>query len=351
MTSGPIVFASANASIRALVSLLLSTEQVESLLTSPNLDEALQRLLATAYGPRLAGTIKAKPSLITIERTLESELVKTFEQVALILSGTPRVLVVQMARSFEISNVKTILRGLEAKAHPEEIEARLLPSARFQRLPIKDLLNAGDVREAIEAILRTGEWRSLWAASARYKKEGSLFPIELALDVEYYRQVWKALSDLDERDRVIAKRMLGMVYDITNVDWVLRYRLTYNVPPEELLNYTIPMGFRLDDHIIRKMSVASDVGSIVDVLPNPYQDSLRPIVNQASPIHKANVALNRLVSRSARNQLAGYPFTIGTPISFLLLRQAEVHDLKSILEGLRHNYTPDAIRTHLWGYV
>ena len=341
-------YARPNAAIRGMISRLLTPRQRRELIVAPGLEEALRQLEATAYSTGLAALPGDGANLASLEAALKRDLVSAYCAVIHALDGRPRALMDELLRRLEVDDLKAILRGRAAGAASEGIRPLLVPLAACSRLPVDALLAASGVAEAIEALGALPYARPLRDALERYRREGTLFPLEVALDLDYYRRLWATVQALPARDRAVARRAIGVRYDVITIDWLLRYKALYRLSPEETFNYTLPFGLRIDDQVIRRAAAAPDLPGLVAELPEPYRGLLLPLAGREG-LWRLEVALQRYLWRKARLALAGYPLQIGVPLAYLHLKEAEVHDLRAILEGKRYGRSPEEIRAFLWG--
>ncbi len=337
-------YARPNAAMRAMLGRLFAPQEMRRLLAAPTLDDALRQLAATPYGPALAAA--AQGTLLWAERALESSLVDAYARLIRTLEGAPRALVEEMLRRLEVDNLKAILRGLATGAPADEIRSLLLPLGRWERLEVGQLLAAPGVAEAVRALDRLPYARPLAEALPRYERERSLFPLEVALDLDYYRRLWALAATLPGGDRDSARRVLGARYDVLNVSWLLRFSQLYRLSAQEIFNYTLPYGDRIDDDIMRRAAAAPDIAGLVAALPEPYRALLGPL--EGAGITRMEAALRRFLWHDAHALLTGYPFQIGAIMAYLYLKEAEVRDLAAILEGKRLGRPPAEIEALLW---
>ncbi len=348
MSTNAVRYAKPHARVRAMISELLTSEQKRALITSPSLEDAIRQLDSSVYAAELSSLSKNGLSLLPVEKALERNLVNAFERVIRSLSGSPRDLVEGMLRRFEVDNLKAILRGVVTGVPLEEVRISLLPLGYYSRLPLDDLLAARTVADVIDVLGNLHYAKVLRDALDRYAREQSLFPLEVALDLDYYRHLWSRVKALPSSDRTIAMRMIGTLYDIVNADWMLRYKAIYHLSSEEIFNYTLSNGYRINDQVIRRAADASDLPSLIEELPDPYRQLLAPVAKGVPHIWQIEVVLNRYLWREAKAALSGYPFQIGVILAYLFLKEAEIHDLKAILEGKRYGRSADEIEAFLW---
>ncbi len=103
----------------------------------------------------------------------------------------------------------------------------------------------------------------------------------------------------------MAQRTIGTVLDSDNLLWAIRYRVYHHLSEEEIINYTLPIGYEITDHDIRTIARGGRIADVVfDVYPeladakmlgsrfvstNPMQDSLQFYANKATYERKDNI--------------------------------------------------------------
>ncbi len=338
-----------NAELRGMVSRLLSPAQIRALAAAPDLEGALRMLMDTPYQPRLSTLPEGVAAVAAAERVLLESLVESYQRVALLLRGRAAALVIEMSRRWDLDNLKAILRAKVRGEPAEVVRSLLVPLGRLSQLPLEDLLRAEDVEAIARALEGTEFEQPLRHSLPRYAAEGSLFPVETALDLHYYRRLWATVVDLPPSDRQKAEPMMGTRYDLLNVEWIVRYRLLYGLSPEETFNYTLPHGRHIDDAVVRHAAAADGMEGIAAALPEPYRSLLAGLGTAPDPIERLGVLTQRYLVGVARAALAGYPFHVGVAIAFLWLKEAEAHDIRAALEAKRYDRPPEAILEQMWG--
>lgn len=337
-----------NAELRGMISRLLTPETLRGLAASPDLEGVLRLLLGTAYNDRASALLERSATVTDAERSAAESLVDAYHRTVYLLGGVQGRLAEEIARRLELENLKTILRAKARRDPAVAVLPLLVPLGSLSDLPLEDLLRAEDVETMARSLGSHHYGPVLRSALPRYAAEQSLFPVETALDIHYYRRLWAAVRALPDPDRRVAQHMMGTRYDVLNIDWILRYRLVYRLPPEVIFNYTLPYGRRVDDIAIRRAAPADSVDTIAAALPEPYRSLLSGLANLPDPLDRAELTLQRYLVRTARSALSGYPFQIGVALAFLWLKEAELHDLRAILEAKRYNRPAEATLAQLW---
>jgi len=187
---------------------------------------------------------------------------------------------------------------------------------------------------------------TLLSASPLFQSRKSVFVLEIALDQSYYRRLWSSLETLSERDRRVASRLVGIEVDLKNLQWILRGIMYYRIPTAELLEDLIPHGWRIQPSVTRKALEKSDVTDVLEQLAlGPYQELLSGWLARAPRESAALLEgiLWEILLRQVRLSLAGFPFTIGTPLAYCFLKRLEVQNLIRLLESIAMEIPPDEI--------
>src|SRR5690606_20536112 len=121
----------------------------------------------------------------------------------------------------------------------------------------------GNVPAAVELLKGTPYESAMSFAMKRFSAEQNLFPIEVALDLDYWRRLWAEAKKLSGLDREAATKIVGSLLDMNNLMWAIRYKVYHKLSEEELINYTLPFGFRVRDEDVRAIAAGADVAAIV----------------------------------------------------------------------------------------
>jgi V/A-type H+/Na+-transporting ATPase subunit C len=342
-------YARPNAKLRGMISRLLSTEHLQALAASPDLEGALRLLSETPYRATVAGLMERGEPLADVERAVEGALVDAYRRTALLLTGEGKELVVVMVRRVELDNLKTVLRAKARGASLESVHPLLVSLGDLSEMPIDELLRAEDVESVASRLAETEYGRVLRGALPRFVTERSLFSVEVALDLNYYRRLWESIGRLRGLDHQVVGRIMGIRYDTLNVEWIVRYRLAYGLSPEEIFNYALPYGWRIDDENVRRASAAEGMEGIAGALPEPYRSLLLAVARAPDPVGHLGLLLSRYLVAVARSSVAGYPFHLGVAVAYLWLKEAEVHDLRLVLESMRYDRPAERIVEMMWG--
>ena len=343
-------YAGANARVKGLQSRLLSAETWKALVSADNLGDAFDLLRASHYASETDAGAGARLSLESVERRLLGRAAANLRKSMAFVSGASRQLLVVWWQHFELENLKAVFRGVNQGMSPDRIQLFLIPLGGYSTLPWDALLHEHSVPGLIERLNKSHYINPLRNAYHMYERDRSLFGLEVALDVRYYRDVAAAINKLGPSERAEARRVLGTYLDILNMLWAFRYRVYYGLSAEEIVNYTLWHTIHTDADLVRTIALGATPGDIVTQIWGPHAVDLSPLQDaRAEPemLPRLEAALMRYWRGLAAQQTHGYPFRLGAILGYLILEELETQDIVRILEGKMIGWDVERIREHL----
>ncbi len=340
MAGGVSGYAAINARVRVMYSYLLTAEDLERLSQVPDLPALVAALRQTAYGPYLEALRERELTPQAIIHQIKRRLADAYQSVINVAPFETRSLFVQLYRYYEVNNLKAVLRGIVSGPERgseqslwERVEEVLFPYGPMTVLPAQAMVESGSVASAVELLRGTPYYDVLSFAMRRYNAEQSLFPLEVALDLYYWRQLWQEASKLLGADHGPALRIVGSLLDMNNLMWAIRYRVYQHLSEEELINYTLPFGYHVSDEDIRSIAAGADLSAIISRLyPGlPDVNSLLEEPKRGLPILEQRI--KRYLMEQCMAAFVGNPFHVGVPLAFLVLADLEVQDLTVLIEA------------------
>ncbi len=326
-----------HATVRALYSTMLAPETWNTLVQAQDFDALLNVLSKTVYSPYL----QIERQELTPRRAVYQirwHLADVCEKLIRLTPEPGHQLLLQLWRTYEVDNLKATLRGIETGASWDQVRHLLYPMTRYIALTTADIekmVRSGDMERAIELTRHTPYYETLVHALERYRAERNLFPLEVALDMNYRRGVWQSVNQLTDTDHEQALRVVGTVLDVNNLLWAIRYRVYHHLSEQEVINYTLPFGYQVRDRDIRAIAAGADIAQVVRGV---YPDvEVSPLISGAeegeSGLAALELSLQRHVVKMCHAAFIGYPFHVGIPAAYLLLNEHEIRDLTVLIEA------------------
>ncbi|MBN2116017.1 MAG: V-type ATPase subunit [Anaerolineales bacterium] len=331
--SGVSGYAAISARVRAMYSSLLSPQDFARLSDAPDFPTLITQLKQTAYSPYLENLKDKDMTPQKVDLAIKGRLADSYYSVIHMAPEHARSLLKQLYRYFEVQNLKAVLRAIITDPSWERVQDVLFPMSSMTVLPAQAMLEAGSVAAAVELLQGTPYYETLSFAMKRYSAEQSLFPLEVALDLYYWRQLWQEAKKLQGQDRGQASRIIGSLMDVNNLMWVIRYRIYHQLSEEEVINYTLPFGYHVRDEDVRAIAAGADLASVVGRVFPGIPDLNALLDDPRAGLPKLEIELKRRLMQQCLAAFTGNPFHIGVPLAFLILSDLEIQDLTVLIEA------------------
>jgi len=339
-------YAALHATVRARYSNMLTAATWGDLCRASDFDAVLGIIAETVYGRYL----QFDRAELTPRRVIYEIKKHISDTCKLVIHSTPdpgRQLIIQLWRLFEVDNVKAVLRGVATGTTWQQVRYVLFPFGSSAVLPAEEMLETGDVNKAVDMLRGTLYYGVLSHALERYVAEQSLFPLEVALDLDYLRELWKDVRQLSGDDRRQAMRIVGTQIDVTNLLWAIRYRIYHHLSEEEIINYTVPFGYRVGDQDIRIIAAGGDIAQVIGRI-YPHLANVRELLDDPRKgLPELETRLQRHIAGQCRVAFIGYPFQLGIPLAYVLLSEYEIQDLTVVIEAKAARMPIEAFEPYL----
>jgi V/A-type H+-transporting ATPase subunit C len=344
---GVSTYAAIQAKVRVMYSNLLTHQELIGLYEAPDFNALISQLKNTGYGPYLN---RVKDRDLTPRRAAFQIKTRLAEAYLSLIRSVPlniRPLLSQFYRSFEVDNLKAVLRGIVNGASWDRVRFFLFPYGSNTVLPAQAMVESGSIAAAVELMRGTLYYDTLSFGMKRYVAEQNLFTLEVALDINYWRDLWKFVNLLSNEDKTQSKRILGSLVDITNLMWAIRYRLYHHLSEEELINYTLSFGYRVKDEDIRAIAAGADIAKIVERIYPGLANVEELVQAPYTGLPTLELELQRYEMEQCKAAFIGNPFQIGIPLAYLVLSKMEIQDLIVLLEAKSSEIPPENIQQYL----
>jgi V/A-type H+-transporting ATPase subunit C len=340
VTGGVSSYASLGAKVRIMYSYLLGASELGAAMDAPDVPSLVETLRGTSYREALEGMGGRELTKEQASLALKKRLARVYESVIQSAPDQARRVLVQLYRHHELENLKALLRGMSIEVAGgsdtsswDRVGRLLFPFGARTTLPVESLTQAGSVAAAVE-LLKGGPYYDVLAfALKRYSSEQSLFPLEVALDLHYWRRLWQETVNLQGLDQREAMRITGSLLDMNNIMWAIRYRVYHQLSEEELINYTLSAGYRVRDQDIRSVAAGADIAALVQRLYPAVEDAPSLLEEPKQGLPRLEIELKRHVMGQCEAAFVGDPFHVGLALALLVLQDFEVQDLVLLLEA------------------
>jgi vacuolar-type H+-ATPase subunit C/Vma6 len=325
-----------NARARALIGTVMPTPDILRLAELPTVEAITRELETTGYFRHKPG---GEERFSPIQR-LWNQLDEDYRAAITVVNGAGRGVLRALYGEREAAFIKATL-GCVYRGIPPADRCRYTGGLHLlDRSKEADLLEATDLAEAVE---RTPQRYRATVQNAlhRVEEEGSLFPMEIGLDLFVLHEMWLAMRSLSRADRIHVGALVGAQFDVYNVTAACRLREIFHVPSDETLGYLIHHGLYLFLSHRRALAGAESLAQIVAVVTKtPYEAFLR----DARTVADMERGMLRAFHHLLDVHLGGSPFHLGSTVAYLFLKATEIRNLTHVYEARRQDVKDISLR-------
>jgi V/A-type H+/Na+-transporting ATPase subunit C len=326
-------YSAINARVRVMYSNLLTPQDYSRLYEAPDFNALIGLLSHTPYGAFLD---QAREKALTPRRAayqVRGHLAEAYYSIIHAAPDHAQPLLTHLYRHFEVNNLKAILRGIATHSAWDQVRYVLFPVGALSVLPSQEMIETGNLNSAVELLHGTLYYETVAHAMKRYSTEQNIFTLEVAIDLDYWRRLWKFVKELPSQDRIPAQKILGALVDMNNLMWAIRYRVFHNLTEEELINYTLPFGLRVKDDDIRAIAMGADYMQVAGKLFPQFAGLDLYSDEPENKLLELERHLQLHMVAQCRAAFVGNTFHIGTLLAYLLLCEMEIQDLTLLFEA------------------
>lgn len=324
------------ARINVLASELIRIEQIQSLVDA-DLDDLLHHI---------GLSVDSGLDDNAIEKQLVSDALEDFQLLFRPFYSVERDLLNYGVHWYELTNLKTLIRGKFTGKSDSSIQKQLINLDQFAVLPLQRLLQADDPHEMLRLLEQTPYSNIVRQARTIYEKEGqNLFALDAAIDRHFFTGLLQRIRFLDQQDRQEMLLVFGSLMDRLNLLWLLRYRFSYGLSPAKSFYLLATTGRKLHSENLMGLARLDTIGEVIEQLPAP----LDRLLKDTSNLTEIENLMEHYMLQAATKGLKRSVSTITRVFSYVLLRESQIHFLQAVIKGKLHGFETRLIDKALGG--
>lgn len=318
-----------NAKIRAMLSYLIEPALFLRAFEAKDFYDFIELFKATPYAENFRVADREKFKLQEIEKGLLLRDLAIHRKICDAFSSKhEKHFIFLLTQYYEIEELKTVLRIWHKKAQVD-IEDYILDARVAFDIDFKRIAFAQSIEEIILFLDHTPYKNPLMLGREKFKERNSHFYLEAALDADYYRRLLEASAHFSRCDKKLAHKILGVEIDIENINWLIRMRKYYSLGLGQMLELLIPGGERVSKDSLRSLHTSDEVDKIAETISTGPYAKLKDLLE--TNIYFLEQFLYEVLFREIRKALAGFPFTIGIALGYLILKRRETRNVISLM--------------------
>lgn len=337
-------FCALSTKIKAMHADHLTVEDYNAMLDKHSVDEISTYLKQTYYAPFVSDMKSGTVHRGALEEHIEQKYTFEFTKLYSFVGHNERKLLGFLFMKLEISVLKTALGRIFGHERAIPGELRHTSDEFFSshsNINIELLSSAMSVSDVCNACKNTSYYPVLNRAASM----GSDYPdICMMLDRLFFKKLWSAAKKSVPQGDVFIK-YVGMLIDYNNIMWIYRLKRFFKTPNELIYTYLIPVYYRLTSEQISAIVEASSTEEAEKLIrATKYADILSP--NGDNSFIENNY--KRIYYEQAKKAYKLYPETLTQVFAFFCLLMTEEENIKTIIEGIRYNISPELIRKYIY---
>lgn len=315
---------------------LLPYAVLEELASSKNLEELVEKLRPTDYGPYVSNLPRPlKPT--SIELALRRRLVEVHFDMSIKSKNAGIIQAYYM--KYLTSNLKTILKGKALGKSYEEllelVDLRAEELVRRRDIVVRAMA-AKDLSEAVKFLSGTKFGDVACLAVEVYEKEKDLAVFDTAMDKAYFSEVLEEFSKLRFAERKRVRRIVAVDIDSYTVLAIMRSKL-WGLTVAETRRFLLDKAVNISKDVIDMMLEAGSIPDVLHILEEetPYKSMLLELPTSSVAIIRAlEEAFEMLSLERASEAFLRDIFSASVPIALLRLKELEVRNISAIAAGV-----------------
>lgn len=332
---------------RAMFGRLLHNEDYIALMQKKNVSEVVSYLKNnTHYQSILSNIEETEIHRARFENLLKKDLVNDYGKLLKFTNGNLKEFLKLLYFKIEIESFKLIFRAFETgHVNQSVLENSLLFFADYDKLDIPKLALSKNTDEFLSR-LRGTVYYVILRPFASENNETRLFSMEMALDQFYLRCIQNDYKKLlNVQDRAIMKELAGVESDVFNIFWIYRSKTFYKIDEEVIKSYTLPLIHKLNKNTMDALIKSKDFEEYISILKETPYSFLFEGNHELLFEHNYSEFMYRLYRTRFRSQ----PFTIACIVSYMRMKEVELSNIISIVEGIRYKLSEENIRKYVVG--
>jgi len=346
MIATMFMYNSANIKARSLYGKLLSADDYSELLDRRTVGDVAAYLKKnTEYGHLLSDINENMVHRGNLERVLKTSLFEDYFKFFRFLSGSNVEFLKAVSLRHEAEDLKMLLRVIYNGQNAEAFRESLIFLSSYSTLDFKKLASAKNIPGVIDFLKGTEYYKVLLPFKTANKKI-NLFDIEMALDMHYFIKIGRLMEKLLSGGNFKAvEDMLGVQIDIANLLLIYRCKKLLRLPGELISKYIIPNWYHLTREQLVQISRCRDTEEFRTLVA---KTKYKGIFENSSDPDLENNSMNYMYKVFKRH-LRKDVFNIGTIIAYLHLKEIDIRNIITLIEGVRYSIPKEEIKSYLIG--
>lgn len=330
--------------VRAMSGALLSKEDFDQISTLGNVPEVVAWLKKKpSYGKVLGNENENTMHRGQAEGRIKRSFYADFSKLYRFSNMEQRNFLDTYFRRYEITCLKNIVQAILSDSPTlADVSDYEEAFAKHSAFPLKKAASA-DSMETLVSVLSDTPYGDVLRKVAG-SGSTTLFDYEFALDMFYFRDLWKRVrKELKKEDREAVLESVGVTIDTLNLQWIYRAKRYYGMKAADVYALIIPVHYRLNLEQVKRMAEAESTEEMLNFAKETrYGKYLQEM--EKSNLERVGSMIQENVHRALMRQ---NPYSAACLEVYLYRKEQEVHRIITAMECVRYGLPAEKIREYL----
>lgn len=277
-----------------------------------------------------------------LEEILQKGFIRDILKISRYLKGNEKDIYRYIYRKYEIEDIKKMLRMLLTYPSLEKINRETLFISHHSKINFEKTLKSNNAKELVKSLKGTNFYDIL---KPLLSDTGNidLFAAEMTLDLYYYhRLVLSEGHKTSAANRKVLKESFGLDADFKNIMWIYRGKNYFNIKKEILYRYMFPGG----RHLSKKILINLVETTSMEELKNKLKEGYYGKIIDFDSYHWHN-SFYQYYGHKQKMNIRLLSGTIAPVIGYISMKEIEIMNIITIIEGVRYQVESSRIASHL----
>jgi V/A-type H+-transporting ATPase subunit C len=281
-----------------------------------------------------------------LENVLKKSLINDYAKLFKFIKGNVKEFLRLAFLRYEIEDLKILLRVLNTEHNIQIAQDSIIFLKKYNTIDIEKLAASKNIQQFIQNLKGSVYYDILFPFIVN-TQHLNLFSIEMSLDMYFFSHIWKQKDKLlSGQDRKIISHSFGSETDILNILWIYRCKRYFNTPREIIYSYIIPYRYKISKSQLMSMVEANNPEEVIKIIKSTKYAEIFE-VSSGDYFYEHNFTY--YVYKMHRKFLRHHQFSIASLMAYLHLKEIEIRNIISIIEGIRYQLKPEQVKKYIVG--
>ncbi|MGC8479608.1 MAG: V-type ATPase subunit [Candidatus Micrarchaeia archaeon] len=342
LQSRSTMYGYASTRAKGMRSYLLSKQQMQSIISSKDINSLLSILNQTTYSKSLSkfGGVEVKASLI--DYALSDDMAQHMIAVMRLTPNQDKSTMRSIVGRWDLHNIKIALEAKASKRSFDDISSFIIDYGQYNKLKIKEVMNEDSIEHMLQRFIINSNYSDILSqALERYSSTKSVSETINTINALYYKNISKSMSQLSSKGERAA-RVIRLEIDMRNITTLIKGR-ALSLDFSNITHILISNG-NINQVELKKIYTTSD--SIESLISKITLFDLKPALESYKKNKRLlvfEISMRSKIFALAINAITQSVLSLTTVIAYVYLKEIELSVLRAVITGKEYGLDKDEL--------